>query len=100
LLQLGSIKQMSEQVQGLFKQFWSAERLAALVTSLVRVFMPLTARELDEWSDSEEQFYSSGIWEDSPRVFAQTLYSCLLAVGGTGAVKSPWCMNNPGSCIA
>ncbi len=42
--------------------------------------MPLTARELDEWSDSAEQFYSSGSWEDNPRVFAQTLFSCLLSV--------------------
>lgn len=84
-LQVGSIKQMSQQVQAVMQQFWSTERLSALVASLVRVFMPLTARELDEWSDSAEQFYTGGSWEDNPRVFAQTLYSCLLAVGGR------WC---------
>jgi len=75
------LRQLASAAQATLSGFWTAERLSQLTSALVTNHLVLTARDLEEWSSSPENYYascdSSG-WQEHVNLCAENLYLTML----------------------
>ncbi|KAK9822576.1 hypothetical protein WJX74_006339 [Apatococcus lobatus] len=74
-------KGLAEEARRRLASFWSAERQQQLFHALLEHFLPLTARDLSEWSDEASRFHAQadvGSWQEHPRSVAEALFRILL----------------------
>ncbi|KAL3150483.1 hypothetical protein ABBQ32_000305 [Trebouxia sp. C0010 RCD-2024] len=76
-----NVKQLSQTVKGSLAAFWTPERLHRLCHTLAHHFFTLTARELEQWEESPEDFHhqsDSAAYRDNVRPCAELLFATLL----------------------
>ncbi|KAL3137934.1 hypothetical protein ABBQ38_005181 [Trebouxia sp. C0009 RCD-2024] len=76
-----NVKQLSQTVKGSLAAFWTQERLHRLCHTLAHHFFTLTARELEQWEESPEDFHhqsDSAAYRDNVRPCAELLLATLL----------------------
>ncbi|KAK9830439.1 hypothetical protein WJX72_011753 [[Myrmecia] bisecta] len=80
--QAEGLKAMAGEAQAALASFWTPHRLQMLCTALVDHFFPLTAKELEEWESSPEEFHHQmvnvGAWQEHMRTCAEVLFATLL----------------------
>ncbi|KAK9844039.1 hypothetical protein WJX81_002691 [Elliptochloris bilobata] len=74
-------KGMAAEAQARLRAFWEGGRLQQLAEALVTRFLPLSARDLQEWEEGPEAFHHEaeiGGWEERPHVCAERLLMMLV----------------------
>ncbi|CAL8468538.1 g8078 [Coccomyxa elongata] len=79
--QAAALKSMSAEAKANLQAFWAGSRQHLLCVSIVEKFLPLNAKELQEWSESSAAFHHEadvGSWQDHLRGCAEVLLVSLL----------------------
>lgn len=76
-----AVKVRAADVQAGLQGFWHGDRLQLLCSALVQSFLPLTAKDLQQWADTPEEFHhecETSAWEEHLRSCAQVLLGVLM----------------------